>query len=705
MLRAILVLALISSLCLLLSSSFGFEESGGYEYNRAKLLAYILNKDLSGHHFSHKKIDDSISKAAFGLYLKQVDSQKRFLLKMDVEKLRTFSDLIDDELRSGKILFPEEVARILAERTVAVQKTVREILSRDFDFSVDESIETDAEKLDFCEDETALIERWRKILKYQVMQRYLSLLEDEKPSNENSEQRGQKTPDNLQETARRKILKNYDSLFARLLHEKPREYYDRYFSALTRAFDPHTDYMPPTDKEDFDINMRGSLEGIGATLREEDGYIKVVSVVPGGPAYLEGQLDAEDIILRVTEEGHEPVEISDMRVRDAVKLIRGKKGTKVKLSVKKPDGTQKIIPIVRDVVQLEETFVREALLKDDAGKKVFGYIKIPAFYRDFEKMRSTGRGRNSTDDVKEAIRKLGEKRINGLILDLRNNGGGALTDAVKTAGLFIATGPVVQVKASNGNMSVLSDDDPEVHYGGPVIVLVNQLSASASEILAGMLQDYGRAVIIGGEHTHGKGTVQSVIDLDDVIPFEGMEKYRSLGALKLTIQKFYRVSGESTQYRGITPDIILPDRFRVLKSGEQYLEYALPWDTVPPVKYPAWSPDRPDLQNLRSRSLKRVKAKQDFIEINSEISRSLDRQRKTEQSLSLDEARKEREQDRLLKDREGKTAHETRTGTNRQSPEEKRETWIREVSSDAYVREAIAVLNDMLSFLPDLSMN
>ncbi|MBS1127162.1 MAG: ctpA-2, partial [Nitrospirae bacterium] len=434
---------------------------------------------------------------------------------------------------------------------------VKGILSEDFDFSTKEFIETDAEKLEFCKNDGELRERWRKILTYQVLYQYLDRTEEQAPPagdapkpTDKPEDKKQPSDEDLRKSARDKVSKTYDQFFSRISQEKEAEHYERFFSAVTNAFDPHTDYMPPMNKEDFDINMRGSLEGIGATLKEDENYIKVVSIIIGSPAARQGQLQAEDIILKVGEGAGAPVDIIGMRVKDAVRLIRGKKGTEVRLTIRKPDGKILTLPIIRDVIQIEDTFVKGVTLRDEKTGDQFGYIRVPSFYRDFEKTRNGDGGRNSTDDVRTELNNFKSGDIKGLIIDLRNNGGGALADAVRIAGLFIKTGPVVQVKNSNGRISTLADDEPDISYAGPVVILVNRISASASEILAGALQDYSRAVIMGGEHTHGKGTVQTLINLDDYVPFKNMEEYKPLGALKLTVQKFYRISGDSTQYRG-----------------------------------------------------------------------------------------------------------------------------------------------------------
>jgi carboxyl-terminal processing protease len=707
LLRGFLVFALIFSLFAgrTFASASAPQSS---EYHRAKVLAFVLRQDLSNLHFSHKKIDDTLSKDAFSQYLKQLDGQKILLLKEDVEKLSFYSTKIGDEINKGTFELPLLVADILAKRAAAAEKMATEILAGDFDFSADEYYETDPDKIAYCDTEKDLRERWGKYLKLQVLQQYFSLRENAAAEDKDGKKTPQK-PEALLQTARERVQRSHTTFFSRIREIKERENYDRFFNAVAKTFDPHTEYMPPANKEDFDIDMRGTLEGIGATLKEEDGYIKVVSVVPGSPAARDGNIHSEDVILKVGEKDKEPVDISFMSVRDAVKLIRGKKGTEVKLSIKKPDGNQLVVSVIRDVIKLEDSSVKGASLKDENSGRSFGYLKIPSFYRDFENTRNGGSGRNSTDDVLKELKKIETGRISGLIIDLRNNGGGALTDAIKTAGLFIKTGPVVQVKGSDGKISVLSDDNPDISYAGPIVVLVNKFSASASEILAAALQDYGRAIVMGGEHTHGKGTVQTIIDLNNFYTYHGgktaadINKDDALGALRLTTQKFYRITGGSTQYRGVTPDIILPDQFQGIKSGEQFLDFALPWDTIQPVSYARWTGPRIDLGALRARSSKRIGSKQEFIDMSEQSRELLEQQKKTLQPLNMDEAAKQRKTLAAMKAKhaakKAKLKKETEKGQDSSdlSDMERRQLWLKEVDEDPYVREGIAVLTDLLT--------
>ena len=692
------ILLVIVATLLLLGSVFASTPDSDYSQNRSKLLGYMLKESLPRNHYSHKKIDDTLSEAAFSLYLKSLDSQKRFLLKPDVVVLDPYKKRIDNELISGRIEFPLVTTEIISDRLEETRKIVEKLLSRDFNFTRHETIETDQDKLDFASTEGELENRWRKLLKYQVLNRYLELEEEEKANADNKENKVKpRTAAKRQQEAREKTEKSYRDLFSRLLKNTEQDYFNSYLNAVTRAFDPHTIYLPPKAKEDFDISMRGSLEGIGATLREEDGYIKVVRIIPGSAASRQGELEAEDKILKVAQGSDDPVEIVDMRLRDAVSLIRGKKGTEVRLSVKKPDARIVVIPIIRDVVQIEDTFVKGTILEDK--KQKFGYIKIPSFYRDFAKSRS-GKGRNATDDVRAELEKFNKEKVDGLIIDLRNDGGGALTDAVKIAGFFIDEGPVVQVRDSNGDIRTHADESGTHLYDGPLAIMVNQFSASSSEILAAVLQDYGRAVIIGGAHTHGKGTVQAIIELDRRLPFRNMAQYKPLGALKVTIQKFYRVSGESTQYRGIVPDIILPDRLGHLKSGEQFSEYSLPWDTVSPVEYRKWPGIPLPIDVLQKKSEQRVAANEDFQRIRKDATRAKERSEQTRRSLHVDVLRKERAEIKRMAEAEDEA--ETSPAPHGKGDNDP-EAWRELANKDPYIKESQAVLKDIIA-LPSANL-
>ncbi|MGE4558940.1 MAG: carboxy terminal-processing peptidase [Desulfobulbus sp.] len=613
-----------------------------FDADRNELIALILSQQLPAQHFSHEPLDDGLSKKAFDLYLRQLDPRKRFLLQTDVQQLNAFSTHVDDELHRGNVILPDAGMEMLNDRIRLVDGFVDAILAQRFDFAAKEYLEIEPKKLEYAGDKQALRERWRLSLKMQVIESYFDILKQKKKEQPEIT----KTIDPARHSTEMKeaVKKVRDSIHRslhRLLQQTRQDHYDRYYDAVTRAYDPHSDYMAPTSKEDFDIQMSGSLEGIGALLREDEGLIKVVRIIPGSAAEKQGQLQAEDTILAVAEKGGESVDISEMRIREAVGFIRGPKGTEVRLTVQKPDGSKLVIPIIRDVVRIEETYVKSAAFK--VGKKVYGYLRIPSFYRDFSAQSNGEESRNVTDDTLAELTKLKRQNISGLIIDLRNNGGGALTDAVQISGLFLPGGPVVQVKDSHGSIRVLEDEDPGVDYGGDLIVLVNQFSASASEILAAALQDYGRAFIIGGAHTHGKGTVQAMMDLNRNLPLFQLQRYEDLGALKLTIQKFYRVNGGSTQFKGVEPDLVVPSMFDYLETGEKYMDYALPWDQVGAVDFLPWRGEQLKKAQSHRQGESWVAASEAFRKIKQETEKAKIRSKQTNLAVYLDGMWKERQ--------------------------------------------------------------
>ncbi|MEW6429091.1 MAG: carboxy terminal-processing peptidase [Thermodesulfobacteriota bacterium] len=669
-----------------------------HEAWRAKLISSLIRRQFINHHYNHTRIDDELSRKAFKLYLTQLDPSKRFLLAEDVAKLESFRESIDDELNSGNIRLPVVAAALMRARVPEVKKMIDELLNGPlFDFNEEESLETDPEKRRFCADAAELRDRWRKMLKYDIASRYLTLVETG-----SEEGKGPGKPEELLAEAREKLKASYETVFGRLSDIKEKEQFDQYFDSISRAFDPHSNYMPPTEKEDFDIHMKGSLEGIGARLQETDGMIKVVSIIPGGAAARQGELEPDDIILKVGQADDEPVDIVGMRIREAVALIRGKKGSRVVLTVKKTDGRTLDISMVRDVVQIEETFAKHFVIgAGEEGGGATGYVYIPSFYRDFDGPHLGESGRNVTDDVRAALDDFQRQNIDRLIIDLRNNGGGALIDAVAIAGLFIDQGPVVQIKEDDGSIRVHRDDEPGIAFAGDVVIMVNELSASASEILAAALQDYRRAVIVGSEQTHGKGTVQTMMDLDRTMLWPNMQKYKPLGALKVTIQKFYRISGQSTQAKGVASDIPLPDRLRYLEYGEQYTDNAMPWDTIPACEFKPVDKVSPAiLARAKEASLARVGANEAFKEI-EQSSRLMKQSRdNTLLSLRLDDMRQKRAE--LKKEGARFTSHggmdemDDRE-TAKLDAKQKLDRWMQRVKEDPYVQESIRVLADLRS--------
>jgi carboxyl-terminal processing protease len=571
---------------------------------REYALSQAVLKLLEQEHLLRKHIDDDVSRAAFKTYLDRIDGQKMFLLKSDVDALRKHETTIDDELRAGSLDLAHEGAKIYVARVSEIEKWVAEILAGPLDHSDEEYLELDPKKIQPAETERELRDRWRKRLELEVMERVAQMearldadkkTKDKKATpKDNAKDNDAKdqdddddkstlppsqipaTPDAREAKAKADLAKSYNAKFTRLSHPGPFEAASDIVNAITTSLDPHTDYLPPADKANFDIHMSGSLEGIGAVLREKDDYIEIVEIVPGGAAWRQGHLAQGDLILSVASENQDPVDVVDMHIDDVVKMIRGPKGTKVTLHVQKSTGAQETVTVTRDVVVVEETYARGAILQRKGGP-AYGYIHLPSFYG--------GKGpgqRTAAGDVKRLLTELRARKVAGVIIDIRGDGGGLLGDAIEITGSLIDRGPVVQVQDSRGHRDVLSDDHPGTDYDGPVVVMVDRFSASASEILAGALQDYHRAVIVGNT-THGKGTVQTLADLDRLTGGK-----IELGVLKITIQQFFRVSGSSTQREGVTPDVVLPDPAGYLETGERELEHAIPWSQIPAAKHDDW---------------------------------------------------------------------------------------------------------------------
>lgn len=558
--------------------------------SREDVVTRVVMRSLEAGHFSSAKLDDAFAAKVFELYLKRLDPQKRFLLASDIATLREQEKEIDDQLKKGRYDISETANALLTARIKEVQGLVAEMLNQPMNFDVADSLPAQNDKLSWSKNQEELKARWQRILKFQVLTRLDDAQEKwEKESKDTSAKVDAKKngkdgkPKPLagrpaaadEKSARDYVARNVQRTFKRMTKDAKFDQLAAYLNTVALVYDPHTEYFKPEVKEEFDLNMTGRLEGIGAVLKEEDGYIKVVSIVPGSASWRQKELKAEDKILKVGQADGEPVDLLDASVNEAVKLIRGKKGTEVRLTIEKPDGQIKVIRIVRDVVIVEETYAKSAVLGQGENQPRFGYIDLPTFYHDF----NNPRGRSSSGDLAKEIAKLKAAKIGGIILDLRNNGGGALDDAVKMAGLFFKQGPVVQVRDGRNQINILRDTDEDIAWNGPTVVMINGFSASASEIVAAALQDYGRAVVIGTDTTFGKGTVQTLVDLDGYLP-QSYHEMRPIGTLKMTIQKFYRVNGGSTQFRGVVPDILIKDAYANMEMGENSLDHALPYDSV-----------------------------------------------------------------------------------------------------------------------------
>ncbi|RMG61913.1 MAG: tail-specific protease, partial [Bacteroidetes bacterium] len=571
-------------------------------------------------------------------------------------------------------------------------------------FSVNETFDSDVEHMPYAKNEAEIRERWRLALKYQTLSRLVNKLERQEKAQEegNPEEVEMKSFALLEEEARQQVRKTYAEYFRRLERMDIADRRSDYLNAIAAVYDPHTNYFPPKDKEDFDISMSGRLEGIGATLREENGFIKVMSIVPGSASARQGQLEVNDKILKVAQGAEEPVDVVGMALDEAVKMIRGPKGTEVRLTIQKIDGSEMIVPIVRDIVVLEETYAKSVILENGQSADRIGYIHLPKFYVDFQDPQ----GRRCATDVAMELEKLQADGIDGLVLDLRDNGGGSLQDVVEMAGLFFDYGPVVQVKSRDDVPTILSDRDRKVHYDGPLVIMVNAFSASASEILAAAIQDYDRGVIVGSPHTFGKGTVQRFVNLDNYI--RGGDEIKPLGEMKLTTQKFYRINGGATQLRGVESDIVLPDAYSLLEMGEKDQAYCMPWDEINPVGFKPW--DRPVsavLPDVQAASAARV-AQSEFFQLTRENAERLKaRQDQQQYPLELEAFRAERARTEaeakrfqgirpVFEDLEITTLSADVAHIEADSLRKKRiDTWHSNLRKDPYVYEAMEIVKDL----------
>ncbi len=588
-------------------------------------LMQALLQGLNRLHFQPKTIDDTFSKELYSVYLKDVDGGKRFYSQADVDQLKKFETQLDDEANAGTFEFFNLAADEMDAALTKTQGWYRQILASPLDFSKNDVLEADGKKLDWSKDDTELRSRWEKWMKYEV----LSRVTEEQETQEKPDYKGEKkTFATLEIDQRKKVLDTYDKWFKRMMKMDRTRRMEMYFNAITNVFDPHTGYFSPKEKENFDIQMSGKLEGIGARLQSDGEKTSVTEIVPGGPAWKQGDLQPKDIILKVGQGNDEPVDVMGWDIDDVVAKIRGSKGSVATLTVQKSDGAEKVIKITRDVVLMEEGFAKSLILSSETPDKV-GYIYLPKFYADF-----TPQGQTSCAvDVAKEVEKLKAENVKGIILDLRNNGGGSLRDVVQMSGLFIEEGPIVQVKSRNRKPEIMEDNDARVQYAGPLVVMVNGFSASASEILAAAMQDYGRAVIVGSAGTYGKGTVQRFLDLDNATNDESV---KPLGEMKLTIQKFYRVTGKTTQLDGVTPDVVLPDFYNLVDLGERENDYPLESTTIEAVPFKQNAYHIADLGKLKTSSESRVKANDVFQKVAENATRLRKQKDQSQYPLQLE---------------------------------------------------------------------
>jgi carboxyl-terminal processing protease len=662
-----------------------------------KVLIYVLKNILTRGHFVAKELNDDFSEMVYKSFIDGLDPSKRYFTQEDLKDFSKYKYQIDNQLLKDDLSFYNLVYnRFLAEIKKA-KSYYGSLLKQPFDFSKDETIDIDYEKVPFAKNNNQLMDYWRKQLKLQTLgriQEERQLQEEKVKKDKNFKVKSFTT---LEKEARAEVLKNMDELYIRIEELESDDWFTTFLNSVVGAFDPHTTYMSPNVKDKFDQDISGKLEGIGARLQKKGIYTHVFELVAGGPASKQGDLEPEDIILKVAQGNKDPLDIVGMRLDDAIKFIKGKKGTEVKLTVKKKlDGSIKVISIIRDVVELDETYVKSSIVEKN-GKK-YAIIDLPSFYIDFEDKNS----RDSAKDMEQEIERLKAENVVGLIVDLRNNGGGSLKTAIEISGLFIDQGPIVQVKYRGENPVVKNDIDPKIQWEGSVVILVNEFSASASEIFAAAMQDYKRAIILGGNQTYGKGTVQNILPINQFYP-----KYETdLGYLKMTIQKFYRVNGGSTQIEGVYSDIAMPSRFSYMKFGERDLDGALSWDKVPQAKYTQTN-SYSNFTDVIYNSKQRISLSSNFQLINEYAKWLKKNQDETSYSLNYKKFFEESEI-KEVEAKKFKSVFDYKSDLTFLSPKyeqillkadnslaDKRVSWHKNLSKDMYISEALNVISEL----------
>lgn len=687
-------------------ASCSFTTKELYDPDREKLLLNLVAYVIERGHYEPRPMDDAFSEDVYNKFIDGLDPLKRYFLASDIEEFSRHKYHIDDQIKNKDLTFFNEVYDRFLERLEMVQTIYPKVLSQPFDYSTSDIINVDYDNIDYVKDEAEMTRRWTQQLKYSTLSSYYDSVETQEKmdeqkedgaENQEKEVKEKKSLAELEKEARENAKKSLDEYFEFTADLQRKDYFAVYLNTIMEAIDPHTNYFAPPDKDRFDLAMSGQLEGIGARLQKKNDYITIMEVISGGPAWRSDELKVGDVILKVKQEkDEEGTSIVGMRIDDAVKLIKGPKGTKVTLTIKHVDGTISDKTLTRDVVELEETYAKSSIIRQ--GDDVFGLIDLPQFYFNMQDYKA----RNAATDVKKEIIRLKEKGMTGLIIDLRNNGGGSLRTAVDITGLFIEKGPVVQV-ASSSSTQVLRDEDSSVEWNGPLVILVNEVSASASEILAAALQDYERAIVIGSKQTYGKGTVQNMVDLNEWIRNSSME---DLGAVKITSQKFYRINGGSTQLEGVKSDIVMPDRYSYIDIGEKDYDNPLPYDKIKPANYRKWDGGL-NLAGAIQKSKERLK-ENEHVRLIDENARWI-KQRRDEKEVNLNfdaykaeiEARKtETEKYKALDEYDnsldfGSLPYEIALMEQDTTLAEKRKRWHKNLKKDVYVEEAVHVLRDL----------
>jgi carboxyl-terminal processing protease len=667
------------------------------------LITYVLEKG----HYSPKDMDDAFSRNIYKNFIDDVDPLKRYFLNSDIEEFKKYETAIDDQIKIKDVTFFKLVYTRLTERINQIEKIYPRILELPFNYSIDEELNVDYDKITYPNNIKALENRWRKQLKFTTISNYYDLIEEngtnlnEKSTEGKSENfENPKSLSEIEIEARENTKSSMSEYFDFVNDLESKDYFGIFLNTIVEEFDPHTNYFAPSDRDRFELQMSGKLEGIGARLQKKNDYIKIVEVISGGPAWRGEHVEVGDMIMKVRQESEkEAVSIIGMRLDDAVKLIKGPKGTKVILTIKRVDGSIEEEIIIRDVVEIEETYAKSALIKKE--DKNYGLIDLRQFYFDMQNYKE----RNAASDVKKEIIRLKKQGMEGLIIDLRGNGGGSLRTAVDMAGLFIKEGPIVQVASSGSKKEVLNDNDDEIVWNGPLVILVNELSASASEILAAAMQDYKRAIVVGSKQSYGKGTVQNLLDLNQWLRNNEMG---DMGSLKLTTQKFYRVNGGSTQLEGVKSDVVMADRYSYINIGEKDYDNPLPYDKIEPANYEVWNGNI-DFEKTISRSIERITKSQQLKLIDENAQWIKNRRDVTTVNLNYESYKKDIESriDETKKfdsidNYDNKLIYESlpfEIELMKQDSTlfEKRKRWHKSLGNDIYIEECINILKDLKS--------
>ena len=654
-------------------------------------------------HFSPRKIDDAFSKEVLKKYTEDMDNDKTMFLKSDIDGFKKYQDKIDDEINGSELLSFYAINETYLKRLNEVSLLYIDILSKPFDFNRDERVLMDADKSDFPKNQAERAEMWRKRLKYAVLDKYVDM-QEERIKNKGKKDFQVKADSTLERESRDQVRKQLGRFFStKKTRETTDENFSTFVNTITTIMDPHSSYFPPIDLRSFNESMSGRFYGIGAQLKEDEGRIRISSLVSGGPAWKSGELKENDEIIKVAQGNQEPVDVTGYAVSDAVKLIRGsEKGTEVRLTIRRMDGSIRVIILIRDEVKLEDTFAKSAIIR---GENKIGYIYLPEFYADFERPN----GARCAADVAKEIEKLKDEQVDGIVLDLRGNGGGSLYDVVQMAGLFIEDGPICQVKGRGEKANILRDKDKNVQYTGPFAVMVDETSASASEIFAAAIQDYNRGVIIGSTSTYGKGTVQRNIPLNPESdnPLFASKKSEDLGTVKLTLQKFYRINGGATQLKGVTPDIVLPDRLEHLKFREKDNPYALTWDEINKADYKTWTSTASEAaivantnsEVTKSATFSKIKTNVQWLERFNDKEYSLNITRFKEDQKELKSVFKQIEELYKLPTplMIQNVAADTAFINLAKDKIDKNKQWIKIRSTDIYIDESVKILNKMIA--------